>query len=315
MRTFPAEFADLLNPAGRAFLRRRKPIAAGVRAFTSGVPYIGFQDFLAGNTISACYRLLESAFNEFTFDLHRTMPPHLGWRSISDWSGSQRNRTNFFNKDWPEAMNRALEVNYLQMLRSSSVVEFAHKATGLPLFVTQDHSAQVSVYDEGDFVGPHCDAKGQNGRMHPFIDFHLSFPNRHVQSQWLMYEREAGYMSGMIDLNVPGQIGVYRLPLWHQVTPLQAKRGKARQARRWLMMGWMGIEGHGYYRLGRDFRYFPEDAELKPLHRAGPELKKPSADVALVEALASMLRNDEQPAGGSVLNSRPWRRWGSGPGR
>jgi len=231
MRKFPEEFADLLNREGRAFLRRRKPIASGVRAFKTGAPFIGFDTFLDGHVIDGCYHLLERAFDGFVFPIHNPMPARALWADIPGWSGTQRNRSIFFHEGRPAALERALEVNYLQMLRSSSVVEFTHKATGLPVFVTPDHSAQVSVYDTGDHIGPHSDAKGQRGRVHPYIDFHLSFPNRHVQSQWLIYEADDGYLSGMIDLNVPGGIGIYRLPIWHQVTPLQARPGKARRIR------------------------------------------------------------------------------------
>ena len=52
---------------------------------------------------------------------------------------------------------------------------------------------------------------------------------------------------------------------------------------RCLNVGCLGIEGHGYHRLGRDFRSFPEDGQLTALHRAGPPLRKPAAEVARVD--------------------------------
>ena len=57
-----------------------------------------------------------------------------------------------------------------------------------------------------------------------------------VASQWLVYEQD-GHFSAMADVNTVGGITAYRLPFWHYTTPLQARRGREAEARRWVLLG------------------------------------------------------------------------------
>jgi hypothetical protein len=41
----------------------------------------------------------------------------------------------------------------------------------------------------------------------------------------------------MVDVNTPGGITVYRLPFWHYTTPLTARPGREKAARRWVVLG------------------------------------------------------------------------------
>ncbi|MBI3453299.1 MAG: hypothetical protein HY057_10855, partial [Rhodospirillales bacterium] len=48
---------------------------------------------------------------------------------------------------------------------------------------------------------------------------------------------EGGHFTRMAAVNMTGGVTVYRLPFWHYTTPLVAKRGRARTARRWVLLG------------------------------------------------------------------------------
>ena len=89
----------------------------------------------------------------------------------------------------------------------------------------------------GDHAGPHNDHHPANPRARAgYLDIHLSLASPAVAHQWLIYAR-AGHFSEIVDVAGPATLAGYRLPFWHYVTPLVAKPGRARAARRWVLLG------------------------------------------------------------------------------
>ena len=69
-----------------------------------------------------------------------------------------------------------------------------------------------------------------------YIDIHLSLATPAVAHQWLVYAR-AGHFTEIVPVAGPAVVSAYRLPFWHYVTPLVATAGRARDARRWVLLG------------------------------------------------------------------------------
>lgn len=108
--------------------------------------------------------------------------------------------------------------------------------TGLGEYLeAEGQPIQLGAYRHGSYVGPHNDYYGTARKPEYFIDVHFSFNNKYVKHMYLMYQL-GDLMSGMTELHTKGGIGVYRLPMWHQSTPLQGVKGREDKAKRWLIM-------------------------------------------------------------------------------
>jgi len=68
-----------------------------------------------------------------------------------------------------------------------------------------------------------------------FVDLHIMLSNSDVDHHWIVYER-ASHLTEIQNVAVQSGVAVYRLPFWHYTTPLAAKPGRERQARRWLLL-------------------------------------------------------------------------------
>jgi len=140
------------------------------------------------------------------------------------------------NSERSKSLAAAREIGLAQMMESQSFFRFAEGLVGAPL--SEEHQGrQVICYEPGDYSGPHNDhhperPEAKNG----FIDLHVMLSNDAVESQWLVYE-ERGFLSSGHDVSGTSGIAIYRLPFWHYTTPLVARRGREREARRWLLLG------------------------------------------------------------------------------
>src|SRR5205814_5741637 len=122
---------------------------------------------------------------------------------------------------------------------SSSLRRLAERVTRSRL---SSNGRQVICYQSGDYSGPHNDHHPEEeATRHGFVDLHIMFANDAVAQQLLVYE-ERGFLSSAHDVTRQPAIAIYRLPFWHYTTPLAARPGQERRARRWLLLESLNYE-------------------------------------------------------------------------
>lgn len=233
MQKFPPEFSDLLNARGKRVAARVKPMPHSARN-----PLLALHDGLMdAATARECVRLLDRKVYPLLRPMVDPIPPD----SIS---GMKRNYTETLPKTVSvktcylssrrfRAYGVAEKIGLIEMLHSASVQRFAEAVTGLKL---TRPTAQVICYEHGDYSGPHNDHHPENETSrHGFVDLHIMFGNDAVEHQWIVYEQD-GHFRNIRNVNLQGGVAVYRLPFWHYTTPLAGKRGREKQARRWLLL-------------------------------------------------------------------------------
>ena len=130
---------------------------------------------------------------------------------------------------------RAREIGLVAMLQSESFHALAQAISGHTL--RPGRGTQVLCYQANDYTGPHNDHHPEDADARAgYVDLHLSFCTGAVAHQWLVYEH-AGHLSQVQSVSGAGGLACYRLPLWHYATPLAAKPGKLKDARRWVLLG------------------------------------------------------------------------------
>jgi hypothetical protein len=134
-----------------------------------------------------------------------------------------------------KAYARAQEVGLIAMLRSASFHALAESLNGRPL--RKRFGIQLLCYGAGDYAGPHNDHHPEDEEARDgYLDVHLTFANAAVGRQLLVYER-GGHFTEVVDVRTLGGLTAYRLPFWHFTTPLEARKGRDAQARRWVLLG------------------------------------------------------------------------------
>lgn len=155
-----------------------------------------------------------------------------------------RFKTAFLASKISRSYRAARELGLLTMLGSDSFVGFAEMVTGLQL--VRPPSFQVICYEHGDYVGPHNDHHPEDDpNCVGYVDVHVTLCNDAIAHQFLIYERHR-HLSTITNVNLNGGISIYRLPFWHQVTPLVGKPGREREARRWLLLGTFELQETEY---------------------------------------------------------------------
>ena len=238
MRSFPDEFADLLSPHGLRILAGKSPTECGL--FTKpGRYFANFSDLIRRDSAEACMRLLNHSLYETLAVEQSKIPPETITEMTENYTESLpktiRIKTAFFRKSNARSYQAAEKIGLLRMMHSESFSLFAETLTGLKL--DRELGVQVSCYEQGDYAGPHNDHHPEDEFFKDgFVDFHVMFTNDAVAHHYLVYE-EKGHFSKIVDINVQGGVSVYRLPFWHYTTPLAAKPGREKEARRWLLLG------------------------------------------------------------------------------
>ena len=233
MRRFPAEFSDLLNAKGRGQLTGRAAASRPAR----GPMFVLCDGIIDPATARACTRLLD----RHVYSMLRPLVDPIPRDSIT---GMKENygemlpktvsvKTAFLFSRRFRAFAKAEEIGLVSLLRSESLHRFAESVTGLRL---QRAAPQVICYETGDYSGPHNDHHPENDNVKDgFVDLHIMFGNDAVAHQWLVYEQDRHFRN-IRDVNLQGGVSVYRLPFWHYTTPLAAKPGREKEARRWLLL-------------------------------------------------------------------------------
>jgi hypothetical protein len=232
VRQFPSEFEALLSKRGLAVLRQGVPAE----------PFTARTGLLRPEVAQAIPALLERALSAHLRVMEEDIPP---WTI----SGVKHNyaellpktvrvRTAMLESRRAKAFERASECGLVGMLRSESFGAFAQALAGRPLRRQRSTwGIQALCYRAGDYSGPHTDHHPEEpDAKNGYFDIHLTFCNRGVHHQWLVWE-SAGHFSQITTLGTHGGVTAYHLPFWHFTTPLVAKPRHESSARRWVLLG------------------------------------------------------------------------------
>ena len=242
MTKFPREFADLLSPKGKAILARG--YADSKRIFHGRVtPLALLRGVLDEKKSTACRRLLDKAMYDYVRRVEAPIPRESITGMKKNYGEllpkTMRFKTAYFSSRSSLSYRAAVEIGLLEMMKSGSFAAFAEAVTGLVL--EKQPGVQVILYEEGDYAGPHNDHHPESeNAQRGFVDIHVSLTNASVFGQQLVYE-ERSHFSRTYSVSENGTVAVYRLPFWHYTTPLQAKRLREQDARRWLLLGTFDI--------------------------------------------------------------------------
>jgi hypothetical protein len=238
MERFPAEFEDLLNRRGRRLLRD-SPTLEDLLA-RRRTPIVLLEGVIDPGIARECVRLLDEGFYSSLKRMHNPIPREAltGMKEnyTDKLSKTMRVRTATFNASRSRVLEAAKEIGLAQMMNSPSFRRVAQTVTRPNL--REDYWArQVICYESGDYSGPHNDHHPEHETTrNGFLDFHVMFSNDAVAQQLLVYE-ERRFLSAAHDVSSHAAIAVYRLPFWHYTTPLVARPGQEKRARRWLLLG------------------------------------------------------------------------------
>jgi len=236
MTRFPREFADLLTRRGRRMLEGGDVAAAGA---LQGGHFVALAGAVDAAKAQAARALLEARLAPLLKALAQGIPPE----SIT---GQTRNhqerliktvrvRTAYLERKRSRAWRAAERIGLVAMTGSDTWYRFAEMLAGRAL--DRRSGRQVLCYGPGDYAGPHTDHHPEDARARDgYVDMHLTLAGPGVAHQWLVYA-EGGHFRHVRDVNTAGGITAYRLPFWHYTTPLVARPGREKAARRWVVLG------------------------------------------------------------------------------
>jgi hypothetical protein len=232
----PAEFEDLLSPAGRRVLAGTHSLCGTLA--NPRTRFLARDNLLDRRKVERVRRVLEASLVDTLELMERPIPPESISAMRHDYGErlpkTSRARTIFFESRREPGVKTAEGIGLLRLLRSASFRAFAEALAGRKL--ASGWGLQVLRYGPGDYAGPHNDHHPENKDARAgYIDLHLSLCSPGVAHQWLVYSR-AGHFSEIVSVAKPASVTAYRLPFWHYTTPLVAKRGRA-DAVRWVLLG------------------------------------------------------------------------------
>lgn len=232
----PAEFDDLLSPAGRQVLTGSHPLCGALA--NPRVRFLARHDLLDLAKAERLRQALETSLADKLEPIERAIPPESIARMRHDYGEllpkTSRARTIYFESRREPGVKEAERIGLVRMMRSASFRAFAEALAGRRL--ASGWGLQALRYGPGDYAGPHNDHHPENEDARGgYIDLHLSLCSPGVAHQWLVYSR-AGHFSEIVSVGRPASVTAYRLPFWHYTTPLVAKRGRA-DATRWVLLG------------------------------------------------------------------------------
>lgn len=231
----PAEFEDLLSPAGRRVLAGVHPLCGALA--NPRTRFLARADLLDRAKAERVRRILEQSLKDELELMERPIPPESISEMRHDYGEllpkTSRARTIYFESRRERGVKTAERIGLAGMMRSTSFRAFAEALAGRRL--AANWGLQVLRYGAGDYAGPHNDHHPENKDARSgYIDLHVSLCSPGVAHQWLVYSR-AGHFSEVVSVAQPATVTAYRLPFWHYTTPLVTKRGK--DAARWVLLG------------------------------------------------------------------------------
>ena len=259
---WPAEFEELLSPWGKTRLH------AGINDpqfdFDNKLtPYANYKDFLDPQKSVAILDFLESQWPVAQrHPLFTPLERETQWDLEMDYAFSPLSQK-FYDllcrsdgTTSPDLMPFFVDSGLLTMARSDSLKQFAEMLTGYELVQTERDGIYIVCYEAGGYVSAHTDVKWASSneweataRPLAYVDIHLTFSTDAVAHQYLVIQN--GNMLDDIRGGSPvnGSLSVYRLPFWHYTTPLVAKQGREKDARRWVVMISFQIVGNNEPKL------------------------------------------------------------------
>ncbi len=237
MRSFPAEFADLLSAQGQKLLAGNHA-AAGALA-DPRTRFLALNGLLDARQAALVGPLLEAAIGSHLRLMAQPIPPESIWEMSRNYSEMlpkvMRQRTLHLDAGQSAGRRAAEAIGLLAMLRSASYRAFAAALAGRPL--KRKYGLQAIAYHPGDYAGPHNDHHPEEPEARQgYLDLHIGFVTPGARSQLLVYAK-AGHFSEAVEVARNGLVNAYRLPFWHYTTPLLAKPRQAETARRWILLG------------------------------------------------------------------------------
>lgn len=232
----PREFEDLLTPAGHRVLGGRADVCGALS--DPRQRFLALDGMISKSKAEGLRRILEAELLPLLSPMSDPIPPETIWEMEHDYEEwlpkTVRVSTAYFERKREAAYLRARELGVVDLLKSESTAAFAEALVGRKL--DRRNGQQVLCYGPGDYAGPHNDHHPENKRAaQGYLDMHLSLASKAVDHQYLVYAK-GGHFTEMVPVHGLGFLTIYRLPFWHYTTPLQAKSGKAAQARRWVLL-------------------------------------------------------------------------------
>ncbi len=237
MPALPRDFTELLSARGRRLLEGRDRLAGALAdPRTRFVATAGLVDPRQAARLRVA---LERALLRKLERIDTPIPPEATWSMTRNYGEllpkTARVWTAYLESKREAAWGVAEEIGLIALLRSASFHRFAEAIAGRPL--RPRWGAQVLCYGAGDYSGPHNDHHPEDEEARAgYIDLHLGLITPAVRTQKLVYAK-AGHFSEAVEVARDGLLSAYRLPFWHYTTPLEARRGQADAARRWVLLG------------------------------------------------------------------------------
>jgi hypothetical protein len=232
MEKFPSEFSQLTRPSLWACRGTITPIIAT----ESRVRW--FPLALRPAQAASALTIIERRMAQFLRPVHPPLNPSTIAGMKENYAETLpktlRNSTIDLNSTRSAAYAEARRIGLIDLLGSASLSEFAALVTGLKL--KPDPAMQLIRYRHGDFVGPHNDHHPEEPNLRDgYVDLQITLCSSGVERQYLLHE-SGGYFNKLCNVGLASGIAVSLLPVWHQVTPLETKPGRERDAHRWLLL-------------------------------------------------------------------------------
>jgi len=242
----PQEFEALLTPAGRRVLAGRDAAICGALADPRR-RFVALEGLVKPRAAESLRRVLEREMLPLLSEMAMPIPPETVWemeKNYEEWlPKTARVRTATLETKRTKSYLRAKELGLIDLLSSESFVAFAEAVAGRKL--KRRGGQQVLCYGAGDYAGPHNDHHPEDkGYEKGYLDIHLSLGAPAVAHQYLVYAK-SGHFTEIVPVHGLGTLTVYRLPFWHLTTPLKAKPGREKDARRWVLLGTFGFKDGG----------------------------------------------------------------------
>jgi len=238
----PQEFEALLTPAGRRVLAGRDAAISGALADPRR-RFVALDGLVKPRAAESLRRVLEREMLPLLSEMAMPIPPETIWEMEKNYEErlpkTARVKTATLESKRTKSYLRAKELGLIDLLSSESFVAFAEAVAGRKL--KRKGGQQVLCYGPGDYAGPHNDHHPEDkGYEKGYLDIHLSLGSPAVEHQYLVYAK-SGHFTEIVPVHGLGTLTVYRLPFWHLTTPLKAKPGREKEARRWVLLGTFGF--------------------------------------------------------------------------
>jgi hypothetical protein len=239
----PRDFADFLSPAGRRVLDGKDAAICGALADPRR-RFIALEGLVKKTAAENLRKLLERDMLPLLTEMEMPISPESIWemqKNYEEWlPKTVRVKTAALASKRAKSYARAKELGLIDLLTGESFVAFAEAVAGRKL--SRKGGQQVLCYGPGDYAGPHNDHHPEDrGYEKGYLDIHLSLGSPAVEHQYLVYAK-SGHFSEIVPVHGLGTLTVYRLPFWHLTTPLKAKPGREKDARRWVLLGTFGFK-------------------------------------------------------------------------